>query len=92
MLASQRRQRLRDDLSVLYAACLAAQRADAAHEVASILIVRQNDPAARVALVEAALRAGQARPRHREWLDQAAGEGGAPEGLAERLEQALAGR
>ena len=63
--------RTRTELSHLYAASLAAERPLTAGQVAVLQLKAQDDGAARVALVEAALKAGQANQRHLRWLDQA---------------------
>jgi thioredoxin-like negative regulator of GroEL len=89
--AAYRRQSLREDASVLYAACLAAGRDNAAAEVASLLLTQQDDAPARAALIEAALWAGQPRPGQRRWLDEAEGMGEPQDALRQRLEEALAG-
>lgn len=89
-VAAYRRQSLRQDASVLYAACLAAGRDEAAAEVAMLLLSQQDDGPARAALVEAALWAGQPRPGHRQWLEEV--QAGPQDELRQRLEEALAGR
>lgn len=80
----------RDKTSHIYAALLAAGREEDAEEVAMLLLGGQDTAVARTALVEVALEAGEPRPHHLRWLEEAEESGG--EEILElrgRLESAL---
>lgn len=59
---------LRDQASMLYAACLAANREADALAVAKAAIKYEDKPQMRLALVLRAIKAKQARPDQRDWL------------------------
>ena len=83
-------KRFRQRLSLLYAACLAADRLDEADGVAAVLLVEQDNGAARVTLIETALRAEQPRRNpHLRWLDEAETLGEPVGDLRRRLTAAL---
>ena len=84
--------RLRQQKSALYAACLAAGREAAAEQIATIVFRTLREPETRVAFVEMAVRAGQPRPVHQQWLARAASQGGETDELLSRLNHALEGR
>lgn len=81
---------LLSDLSLLYAACLAAEREKSAGEVAALLLKEMDDEISRFGLIKAALGAGQPRMMHSRWLDEAAEQGEKNTPLRRKLEQALA--
>ena len=80
--------RLRQQKSALYAACLAAGREAAAEQIASIVFRTLREPETRVAFVEMAVRAGQPRPVHQQWLARAASQGGETDEPLSRLNPA----
>ena len=80
---------LRDVGSPLYAAALAAGRTHEADRVAVIVQRARDKPAARLALIEEALRAGQARTVHLEWLAANAAVGRGDPALERRVRRAL---
>ena len=86
----------RDGITVwsrVYAGLLAASRNDEAAEVAERLLEDEDTAAARRALVEAALDAGEPRRSHLDWLDEAEAIGGeSMRDLRARLEAALSRR
>jgi len=89
-IEQDRLDRFRQELSDLYAACLAADRRDEADQVAALLLAMQDDVATRVTLIKTVLRAEQPRREpHVRWLDEAEA-GGEPVGdLRSRLVDAL---
>ena len=69
---------------------LAAAREEDADQVATLLLEEQDTPVARSALIETALEAGEPRPQHLVWLDEAEAMGGEQLlALRGRLETAL---
>ena len=90
VLVASMRGYVRTRIGRLYAALLAAGHDDRAERVAGLLLDAQDNEKARFELIERALDAGQPRPIHREWLDQAAEKGATNDGLRGRLKTALA--
>jgi hypothetical protein len=79
-----------DECARLHAACLRAGREADAWTIASTLIAAHREPEARLALVAAAVAAGQVRPRHAELLEQAAAAGSPHPVLRARVATTLA--
>jgi hypothetical protein len=79
-----------DECARLHAACLRAGREADAWSIANTLITAHREPGARLALVAAAVAAGQVRPRHAELLEQAAAAGAPHPVLRARVAAALA--
>jgi thioredoxin 1 len=81
-------QRMRDRAGLMYAAMLAANRADAEDLAERACELDTSDPM-RVALVSWALRAGQPRAHHLQWLEKAAKTSSEVAELRAELERAL---
>ncbi len=64
-------QKVRQDLGHIYAACLAADREDAALDVADTALLKINDAEMFLALIRYAHDAGQPRKHQLPWLDEA---------------------
>lgn len=79
-----------DRLSTQYAALLAAGRTADAETLLEGACELFDDSKVRIACVEKAIAAGQARPEHRDWLDEAAREGHEAVWVRESLDRALA--
>ncbi|MCC7205118.1 MAG: thioredoxin family protein [Phycisphaeraceae bacterium] len=88
-------QKFYQRLAFLYAGLLAADRDDAANTLADRTAKMDEPVIARVLCVQAALRAGHARPEHRQWLEEA-GKSGVPQNvviaLKAQVDQALTGK
>ncbi len=82
----------REGASALYAGLLAAGRAEDAGKVAAHVLKKDDTGKARVALVTTALKAGQAKPVHLEWLAEAGKKGEAVEGLTKQVSEGLGAR
>lgn len=78
-----------DDNATLHACCLAAGRDVAAQRIAALTFKACDTGATRTQFVRVALKAGQARPEMRAWLDDAAAKGEDVTLLRERLTAAL---
>ena len=90
MIRKRLEKSLLSDLSLLYAACLAAEREKSAGEVAALLLKEMDDEISRFSLIKAALGAGQPRMMHVRWLDEADEQGEKNTPLRRKLERALA--
>ena len=87
-----RTKSFRNDLSLLYATCLAAEREKPAREVAAVLLKEMDDEISRFNLIKSALDAGQPRMLHSQWLDEADEQGEKNAPLRRKLNKALAAK
>lgn len=96
MHLSESRQRdleqYRDEMAMLYATCLAANRDAEAKQIAGLLLKSHNNAGARLALVAAAIRTESVRPHQSRLLEKAAELGLAVDATREQLDRALAQR
>jgi hypothetical protein len=60
----------RDEAATYYAACLAAHRDEEASRIAELTFKYTDNPGARLALAEKALKAGHPRPEHEKWMEE----------------------
>ena len=88
-MAQMRQGRMRSKAGTLYAAMLAAARANDAEKVAAKARDHDASPKMIVALVRTALIAGEPRAEHLEWLHEASKQGEATDGLFQQVEAAL---
>ena len=79
----------REGAAKLYASLLAAGHAEDARKIAKEAFKLDDSPGIRVAFVEYAMRAGQAREAHGGWLEQAGKDGATVEELQTRLRRTL---
>lgn len=89
MIRESQQESMRLQIGTLYAACLAAEREKSAGLIADLLLETQDSHKARMALIDTALKAGQAREQHLVWLDEVEADGDKNNPLRRRLKKAL---
>jgi hypothetical protein len=90
MFAKMHKERLLKDFAQHYACCLAAELDEEAIEIANIFLDYRDNPDARIALVQWAMKMNQPRKEQLLWLDEAAENGRYVKALRQKVQDALA--
>ena len=88
--AKMHKERLLKDFAQHYACCLAAELDEEAIEIANIFLDYRDNPDARIALVQWAMKMNQPRKEQLLWLDEAAEDGRYVKALRQKVQDALA--
>ena len=90
MIAKTSNEELMKNLPQQYACCLAAELDEEAIEIANIFLDYRDNPDARIALVQWAMKMNQPRKEQLLWLDEAAEDGRYVKALRQKVQDALA--
>ena len=90
MIKKIRNENLLKGFAQHYGCCLAAGLDEEAIEIANILLDYRDNPDARIALVQWAMKMNQPRKEQLLWLDEAAEDGRYVKALRQKVQDALA--